>query len=184
MAITRDELKEGVEYKVVVGGGEFSLGEIISLYMDNGTFAPRFVSVSTRTVGYVDLNMIEIHKNEDGTMKNFTKSDLKDWMVVERRNGNKEVVCIARGILLDIVGGHNSIDRINEDLTSRNHEGWDVVAVYSPFDGNHNDLRNFKIGDLIWKREEKSATQLKIEEIEKKQRELADQLRELRESGV
>ena len=33
---------------------------------------------------------------------------------------------------------------------------------------------------LIWKREEKSPTQLKLEELEKKQREIADEMEKLR----
>jgi len=185
MAITRDELKAGVEYVVNKPGSLFSVGEVVVLLRDDGSSSPWFKAVDGDALHAVHLSKLDVYKKEEGKkMKNFTKADLKDWMVVERRNGHMEVVCIAQGLLLDVKCGHNHLDRVNVDLTSKNSRKWDVVAVYSHFGDRRNSFSDFKIGNLIWKREEKTATQLKIEEIEKKQRELADELEELIKSGV
>lgn len=66
-------------------------------------------------------------------------------------------------------------------LKKRTMEYLDIIEVYGYTNSRFTSLEIRKdYRDLIWKREEKSPQQIKIEEIERKQRELADELAELR----
>lgn len=60
-------------------------------------------------------------------------------------------------------------------------ETFDIVEVYG-FKCHYSDCLEVssKYRKLIWKREEKSPTEIKLEELEKKQREIADEMEKLR----
>lgn len=95
---------------------------------------------------------------------NFTKSDLKEGDIVLTREGVRRIVfqnsVMSKGWTTDFL-------YFEEDLRHTREANRDIMEV----------IRN---GHKIWKREEKSPTQLKLEELEKKQREIADEMEKLR----
>lgn len=110
---------------------------------------------------------------------------IKPCMVVVTRNGDKHITMqtVDGIILVDKDGRFLDVKSLDVDLKARYRvfERNDVMKVYG--------LKKFTTEmlnideehrDLLWKREEKSPQQIKIEEIERKQRELADELAELR----
>ena len=119
-------------------------------------------------------------------VKEFTKADLKPCMVVILRSGdicrieqlrNKLVICNSRN-----ENSWNAL-RYDENLlyTGVNGSGWDIMEVYGFGDvGSVNYL--FKVGrrELLYKRIEKSPAQIKLEELESKQREIADEIAKIR----
>lgn len=93
-------------------------------------------------------------------MKDFTKSDLKNRMVVELRNGTRYVV-IDDKILSSI--GYDFLSTYNEDLTmEKGPSKHDIVKVYDQIyciDFNKNSL------NLLWERSEvKEVTMAEVEE--------------------
>ena len=108
----------------------------------------------------------------DYMKKEFTKSDLKDGMVVEYRKGNKLVVF---GEKLLTKTSNDSMDGFEDDLTDKTfkEKDYDIIKVYKV---NTKKIR--RLGDifddenleLIWKRQEtKSMT---TEEMRQKLEEL------------
>ena len=96
-------------------------------------------------------------------MKEFTKADLKDRMVVELRNGGDYLV-VDELLLSD--SGFMSLSRYKNDLTiSDSSAKWDIVKVYDktnvlpPFD-------TFDAPQLLWERKE--VKEVTISEIEEK----------------
>lgn len=120
-------------------------------------------------------------------MKNeFTKADLKPCMVVVLRSGDicrieqlrdKIVICNSRN-----ENSWNAL-RYDENLlyTGVSGSGWDIMEVYGFGDVGSVDYL-FKIGgrELLYKRIEKSPAQIKLEELESKQREIADEIAKIR----
>lgn len=95
-------------------------------------------------------------------MRDFKKSDLKDGMVVEYRNGTKRLVA---GSILIGTNGYNQLYYYNEDLCSEQDE----TTIYKVYDTvfNIKDFDNKEL-DLLWKREQDVIKELTIEDIEKK----------------
>ena len=101
----------------------------------------------------------------------MTKSDLKDWMVVETRDGVRFLVCSYQNAYI----GHNEYFReenYNEDLTHKYDHDLDIVCVYkiiNPFGGAICLNSILELGNLIpiWEREE-PPVEMTIAEIEKK----------------
>lgn len=92
-------------------------------------------------------------------MKDFTKADLKNRMVVECRNGEKYMVIDDK--LLSI-NGYNFLYIYNKDLTTTTSgERFDIMKVYDQFyslDFNEDDLK------LLWQRSEvKEVTMAEVE---------------------
>lgn len=86
----------------------------------------------------------------------FTKSDLKDGMVVEYRNGSREMVFGSRTI--DKAGWHN-LDEYSESLTEEKyhfaHHAIDkVYKVNNNTVYNFNDVFKDEYLELIWERKE------------------------------
>ncbi|QDP64827.1 MAG: hypothetical protein GOVbin2917_142 [Prokaryotic dsDNA virus sp.] len=90
----------------------------------------------------------------------FTKSDLKDGMVVTYRNGWKRVI-LDKGLLysdncLSMSSFHFTkvtLDSFNEDLTYYGHNPRDIMKVTY-------------MGEILWEREEETAEQKRIKELE------------------
>ena len=85
--------------------------------------------------------------------KEFTKADLKDWMVIDKRN-KKRYVILGEKLLNDI--GFNCMDGIEDDLTDKfKTKDFDIIKVYKL-----NTKKIYKLGDifkdenleLIWER--------------------------------
>ena len=75
-----------------------------------------------------------------------------------------------------------TLDKLTKDLSGYNG---DVNSTIKEIYGHsHSNAYAHKVSlssrDIIWKREEISPTQLKLEELEKKQREIADEMEKLR----
>jgi hypothetical protein len=105
------------------------------------------------------------------TMKDFTKSDLENSMVVECRNGEKYIV-IDDKIISTI--GYNCLSNYNEDLTTilstyknenitvfkEGHSKYDIMKVY-----NKVLCIDFNTLQLLWERSEvKEVTMAEVEE--------------------
>lgn len=102
--------------------------------------------------------------------KNFTKSDLKDGMVVEYRNGKREVVIGSR--TMD-TSGFISLSDVNDDLieTANNWPRYDIMKVYEVSNKNGlcklTDIFKPEHLTLIWERESEYK-EMTVAEIEKK----------------
>ena len=96
------------------------------------------------------------------------KSLLKSGMKVVYRCGAERYVFLPAGVLMDKNGTiGNRISHYSDDMcTSPSFQ--DIMEIYT------------EDGELIAKREEKSAKDIKIEELEKRMRELADEIAELK----
>lgn len=78
----------------------------------------------------------------------------------------------------DISSGITNLSYMDKNLEDINGETeYDIVEIRGYSDVDQKDIES---RPLIWKREEKSPTQLEIESIELEQRKLADRLSELR----
>ena len=94
-------------------------------------------------------------------MKEFTKSDLKNRMVVEYRNGDRRMV--VDGILMGI-SGYGVLSRYNDVLINKNNKDNDIVKVYRIVN-TMNAMRFVDEDDLIWERSEvKEVTLAEVEE--------------------
>ncbi len=103
---------------------------------------------------------------------------LKDGMVVVTREGEKYLVL---GDKLLRNGGHNELGVYSDDMTVFDHSGdFDIVEVHEFDSAISLDINHWKLS-LLWKREEKSPTQLKIEEMESSVAELQKQINELKQ---
>lgn len=99
------------------------------------------------------------------------KSLLKSGMRVVYRNGYERYVFLPANLLLNKKGDYaKSLSEYNEKLIDTNgSSNLDIMEIYS------------EDGELIAKREEKSAKDIKIDELEKRMRELADEIAELKD---
>ena len=98
-------------------------------------------------------------------MKEFTKSDLKNRMVVEYRNGYRRMVVDDR---LAGINGSGHLDNFNEDLTAKGQTSvsreLDIVRVYNRID-TLDEIRRVNSCNKIWERSEvKEVTMAEVEE--------------------
>lgn len=85
---------------------------------------------------------------------------------------------IAMQDITDISYGVTAVSNFEKNtLNHRNSEQYDIMEIRGYANADQTNIEN---RDVIWKREEKSPTQLKLEELEKKQREIADEMENLR----
>jgi len=100
--------------------------------------------------------------------QNFTKDDLEDGYRVVLRNGEPKFV-LKRANSLNDVGGykHNTLANYDETLIFQGIPHFDIMQVYDRED------------NLVWEREEKTEKQIKIEELQRKAQEIADELKKL-----
>lgn len=85
----------------------------------------------------------------------FTKADLKNWDIIQYRNGNTAIVNIDLKSLIS-KEGYNSLNCIIEDLTCGQDHNFDIIAVRRPKIGANCQLDAFKYGrgTLVYEREE------------------------------
>lgn len=98
-------------------------------------------------------------------MREFTKSDLKNRMVVEYRNGYRRMVVDNR--LMGISGG-GYLGNYNEDLTMKGQDlanrDYDIIIVYNPISA-FDDIKRAGSHNKIWERQEvKEVTMTEVEE--------------------
>lgn len=95
-------------------------------------------------------------------MKEFTKADLKNRMVVEYRNGLLRLVV---GDTLIGKGGYIPLGAYNENLIiEAGSAGFDIVKIYDII-SNLDYLENIETLDLLWERAEvKEVTMAEVEE--------------------
>ena len=97
----------------------------------------------------------------------FTKSDLKDGMIVEYRRGWMELVL--GGKTVDGSGSH-SLCNFDDELINKDSRDSDIMRVYSINDGitNIDCIFDRACLTLIWERkEEPKPKEMTVEEIEK-----------------
>jgi hypothetical protein len=135
----------------------------------------------------IDNEKWKWNENYVEEVKDFTLADLKPCMVVELRNGwIGRIEEVKRGLCVSVVNKKtdwNELNDYNEDLTYNGScgNGWDIMKVYGFCDyGCGKYLLNTEYRELLWERIEKSPQQLKLEELETKQREIADEMAKLR----
>ena len=98
----------------------------------------------------------------------------KGWcLAMNRRDGT-----IGFNSINDIRRGITRMSSIDKNLLDDSKmPEYDIMEIRGYADVNQFDIEN---RPLIWKREEKSPTQIKLKELEKKQREIADEMEKLR----
>ena len=102
------------------------------------------------------------------------KSLLKSGMKVVYRSGIEKYVFLPADVFMDENGAtgnslsYYSDDMLFESCIFNSHNSQDIMEIYT------------EDGELIAKREEKSTKDTKIEELEKRMRDLADEIAELK----
>lgn len=151
----------------------FSDGDKVKLYeiydhSEDWHFIERGVKFRAKTLGGISIRynaVREVDLERVGKMKEFTKSDLQEFDEVVFRDGNKNVYYqnSFRGQIMRKIDYYNELllrnDKCKDD---------DIMQV----------IRN---KEVIWERVEKSPLQIKLEELEKQQRAIADEIASLRE---
>lgn len=118
--------------------------------------------------GDTDENYLKIAKKylaDNSEVKEFTKADLKDGMVIKYKNSNSGYMIFEDKSIA--INGYMSLGRLNDNLLSLTNSEWDVESVYK-FKGGFGfgllglrgllDINNsLSLGylELIWEREEK-----------------------------
>lgn len=120
---------------------------------------------------YAEKYNYKILEWSDYMQKEFTKSDLKDGMVVEQRNGNRYLVLAGVAVR---ECGHNKISRYTNNLEwCGTNRGGDIVKVYRII---HESLGTIEKAfcdrnlELIWERKEPK--KMTVEEMREKLEEL------------
>lgn len=122
----------------------------------------------------------ELNENLSSTFEEISipqphKSLLKSGMKVVYRSGVERYVFLPAGVLMSENGkvgnklSYYSDDMLVKSNTFNSPNSQDIMEIYS------------EDGELIAKREEKSTKDTKIEELEKRMRELADEIAELKD---
>ena len=123
-------------------------------------------------------------KEKNVVTNKFNKSMLKDGMVVMLRNQNcahaKGRLLVLNETIVDKEGYLSFSDYTNDLLSDDGDVDFDIVQVFSVDNLTNMDINEWELS-LLWKREEKSPTQLKIEEMESSVAELQKQINELKQ---
>lgn len=128
-------------------------------YYGNGEYSSRV---------FAEKYNYKILEWSDYMQRKFTKSDLKDGMVVKYRDGSKRMVIKDYFIGVD---GYLEQRSIQEDLTHRNFKGLDIVCVYETKDyGRFEDMLSDNNLIAIWERKEPK--KMTVEEMRQKLEEL------------
>lgn len=98
----------------------------------------------------------------------FTKSDLKSGDVIVRRNGDVEIVCLEIGVCI-LRNGYNRINDIEEDLTCKKDNFYDIIDVYRPMEPSHCQFTHtaYTKGEHIYHRKEEDPVEITLQEIAK-----------------
>lgn len=95
--------------------------------------------------------------------KEMTKSDLKDGMIVELRNGDKKFVLNNNLLNQD---SYINLELYKDDLRFTS-SSYDVMKIYTSEASCLNDILNVKHYNLIWERKTKSESEINLEKIQK-----------------
>lgn len=146
----------GRTYKQATNYSDY--GSETCYWFNNGTYASRTYAIEEK---------IEILEWSDYMNKVFTKSDLKNGDVLIKRNGCVEIAIPETGITIMEDGHINEFIDINEDLTSRIFDAFDIVKVYRPKETYQCDFANyyFTQGKLIFDRDVIEPIEVTLEEI-------------------
>lgn len=94
----------------------------------------------------------------------FTKADLREFDIVELRNGDK--TWVLKDIVLGRLGiGGFSVDTWKDDLIDRSAHGYDIMKVYRPIDSLPLDKSKWKDLPVVYERTE--VKEMTVEEISK-----------------
>lgn len=107
---------------------------------------------------YCDVNYFQYYtvlEWSDFMSKKFTKANLKTGDIIQRRNGQTEIINGELKMCI-IQHGWNDLDDVRLDLTSKLNKEWDVVAVRRPkekFDCRFDAFERER-GTLVYERKE------------------------------
>jgi hypothetical protein len=119
--------------------------------------------------------IIFIKRKEEAKMPHFTKDMLKTGMRLVTREGEVRVffknMWILHqqkedGVITNKNGQYTSISYYEDSLKHSHNDRYDIVEIYSGAESDKLELMmdfDFK-GSLLWKREEKSKAEIKLEE--------------------
>jgi hypothetical protein len=113
----------------------------------------------------------------------FTKDMLRTGMRIKYNNEQVAIVLKDIGVL-GMATGFNKLTHLNEhlkDVDAMSDKEWDVESVWKGFEANANVLNLKALGDLIWKREDKSPEQTQLDILLKQISELNTQATKLQE---
>jgi len=174
--------KVGEKVKItntVMCSGKYKIGDVLTVTVTEHDGVRADNSIPLFHSEYVVLEPIEESNQE------FTLADLKPGIHVVklRENVNGFGILMAGRILFE--NKYGELENFNNDLTSKYSNKNDIVEVFEIknnfyLPSNILDILNKKYLDSIWKRIEKTPTQLKLEELETKQRAIADEIAEIR----
>lgn len=130
-------------------------------------------------VRYLNFEYIDIEETEKLIKgeETMTKSDLKDGMVVELRNGDKYVVFLDKIMNISrYIAIYQYYDNLEADINI-----FDIVKIFKSEGWTLKNIFDDDNLTLIWKREEKSEAEIKLDTIEKQIEKLQKSAKELRE---
>lgn len=139
------------------------------------------ISICSNIVREIDLERVV-------KMKEFTKSDLQVGYVVEvadKENNKTFLMKVENGKEGKCLSSKEAwfpIDNLKENMIYKSvFNNYVVTKIY----GFSTNINAWKVStdsrDLLWERVEKSPLQIKLEELEKQQRTIADEIASLRE---
>ena len=142
------------------------------------------ISICYNIVREVDLERVDNMKK----MKDFTKSDLQVGYVVEitdKENSKTFLMKVENGKEGECLSGEKAwfpIDKLKENMIYKSDFNNYVVTKIYGFATNINAWKvSTNSRELLWERAEKSPMEIKLEELEKQQRTIADEIASLRE---
>lgn len=118
-----------------------------------------------KEITYKELMTLAYGEDTMSTQKEFTKSELKDGMVVVYRDGDERYV-FGDTLFLLHEGLGAQLYRFNEDLTHLEYETMDIVEVKY-------------MGESLWKRSEQTEQQKQLAELKAAQEQLLLQAKEI-----
>jgi len=158
--------------------------DMLNYRLDGGHYCPLIEN------GDVACGLVFEEIKEEGENKMEDLRELiKPCYVVKFRDGRigkVEQIVDNKLALYDVEDSSSWMDfesNYNKDLTfsESGWEQWDILEIYGyAYSGNKGYATTINSRPLIWKRTEISPTQLKLEELEKKQREIANEMEKLR----
>ena len=118
----------------------------------------------------------ELVSKEVSVKEVSVKSKIKNFDILQTRNGNVYLACVDKGILINIEKvGFNYIDYLNDDLTHicDDDEDWDIVGIYRGKNNNSFqwmvDFKNRKSEfEIVWKRPDVKVHSYTNEELKAK----------------
>lgn len=156
---TKEEAEDFCNYLNRIGktrmfGGEYDGLSLWNRYRDELTI--NFGSGTHSEIDFYRKNNFIILEWEDFMNKTFTKKDLKNWDIIQYRNGRAAIVNTdLKSLISD--SGYNSLNIIKEDLTCGvGDHSFDIIAVRRPKIDAHCQLDSFEYsrGTLVYERKE------------------------------